>query len=288
MTWCPLHAAAERARPRHADWHSANAGLYWNRFFDEREPLGSRNWPQPKEPEKGAASANDPTAAGGKRRWLDRFAGPAHRLGDPDLLSDYHSRQERLLAARGASPLVLELQSPFVTGLGLPHPVENGLLFHHTLGCPYLPGSGVKGLLRHYLHEEEGWSADALAGWFGEAPRGSAGGVGGLVFGDAVPLAPVEAYVEVVTPHIGPWLTTTDPSSAAPGDWIDPTPIPFLAIVPGQRFAFPIFHAHRARLRHGPAAIDLATVSAELQCALDWCGAGAKTASGFGRFGAAG
>jgi len=285
MTWCPLHKAAASACVQPGDWQTANPGLYWNRFFDEREPPDSKSWPQPTEPDKGSAAANDPARDSGKRRWLDRFAGPTRKLGNADQLSDYHSRQVRLLQAQGATLLVLELQSPFVTGLGLPHPVENGLLFHHTLGCPYLPGSSVKGLLRHYLHEEEGWSADALARWFGEAPRGSAGGIGGLAFGDAVPLAPVQAYVDVVTPHVDDWLTTTAPWSAAPGDWLDPVPIPFLAIMPGQRFAFPILHAHRARLRRGPAAIDLATVAAELQCALDWFGAGAKTASGFGRFG---
>jgi len=38
--------------------------------------------------------------------------------------------------------------SPFATGLGWEHPNENGFAFLDPYGLPYLPGSGVKGVMR--------------------------------------------------------------------------------------------------------------------------------------------
>lgn len=41
-----------------------------------------------------------------------------------------------------------KLSSPFVTGLGIDHPIENGFAFLSPYGIPYYPGSSVKGILR--------------------------------------------------------------------------------------------------------------------------------------------
>jgi CRISPR-associated protein Cmr6 len=38
--------------------------------------------------------------------------------------------------------------SPFMTGMGNEHPLENGFAFLNPYGLPYLPGSSVKGVLR--------------------------------------------------------------------------------------------------------------------------------------------
>ncbi len=43
--------------------------------------------------------------------------------------------------------------SPFVTGVGMEHPVENGFAFLSPYGLPYLAGSGVKGVLRKAAEE---------------------------------------------------------------------------------------------------------------------------------------
>ncbi len=42
---------------------------------------------------------------------------------------------------------------PFVTGLGLEHPLENGFSFLSPYGVPYLPGSAVKGVVRRAAEE---------------------------------------------------------------------------------------------------------------------------------------
>ena len=46
-----------------------------------------------------------------------------------------------------------ELVAPLATGLGNPHPVENGFAFLSPYGVPYIAGSGVKGVLRRAAEE---------------------------------------------------------------------------------------------------------------------------------------
>ena len=60
------------------------------------------------------------------------------------------ARQKFAAASLGAACLSVEAQtsSPFMTGLGMEHPLENGFAFISPYGIPYLPGSGVKGVLR--------------------------------------------------------------------------------------------------------------------------------------------
>lgn len=62
--------------------------------------------------------------------------------------------------------------SPFMTGIGNEHPLENGFAFLNPYGLPYLPGSSVKGVLRTAAEElalglygdTEGW--DMLSVWW--------------------------------------------------------------------------------------------------------------------------
>jgi CRISPR-associated protein Cmr6 len=62
--------------------------------------------------------------------------------------------------------------SPFMTGIGNEHPLENGFAFLNPYGLPYLPGSSVKGVLRTAAEElalglygeTEGW--DMLNVWW--------------------------------------------------------------------------------------------------------------------------
>ncbi|NCB47868.1 type III-B CRISPR module RAMP protein Cmr6, partial [bacterium] len=59
-------------------------------------------------------------------------------------------RQRRLASENNDTELfICKLISPLVTGLGNPHPIENGFSFLTPYGLPYLAGSGIKGALRH-------------------------------------------------------------------------------------------------------------------------------------------
>jgi CRISPR-associated protein Cmr6 len=66
-------------------------------------------------------------------------------------------RERQVLAARSLGPSILHLSaqstSPFVTGTGIEHPLENGFAFLNPYGVPYLPGSGIKGVARRAAEE---------------------------------------------------------------------------------------------------------------------------------------
>lgn len=55
--------------------------------------------------------------------------------------------------------------SPFTTGLGNEHPLENGFAFLNPYGLPYLPGSGVKGVLRQSAWELASGEWGDAQGW---------------------------------------------------------------------------------------------------------------------------
>ncbi len=77
--------------------------------------------------------------------------------------------RQNMLSQRIADRLFVKeavSRAPFVTGLGMEHPVENGFAFLWPYGLPYLPGSSVKGALRRAaeslaLEEDE----DRRRGW---------------------------------------------------------------------------------------------------------------------------
>jgi len=199
-----------------------------------------------------------------------------------------------MVDALGGGNIVLETTWNFVTGMGLPHPIENGLAWHPTLGVPYLSGSGVKGLLRAWVEE---WMDELddntnqrlrlRQSWFGMHKGDSGDNVdaaGDLIFFDAIPVAPVELTMDIMTPHMGKWYENggkiTNPANQpenVPADWHDPVPVPFLA-VKKAKFLFSIVPSQRlVDKAEGKKVLDA------LIEAIEMLGAGAKTAAGYGR-----
>ena len=202
--------------------------------------------------------------------------------------------------------------APFTTGLGNEHPLENGFAFLNPYGLPYLPGSGVKGVLRQAARElasgewgdSHGWGSekthllgkielstiDALFGL--ESDNGGSEHVrGALSFWDALPLIPGDSLaVDIMTPHQSHYYQQKrdrkSGDSTSPHDSGQPIPISFLTLPPGTRFAFyaQCDLAHLQRL-----APDLAhdnrwqqLLTAAFEHAFEWLGFGAKTAVGYG------
>ena len=256
----------------------ANAGLVWDKFVN--------GWSMNGNQEFGLHALN-----GGKGDWVGKFCGGGH--GNESHLKAQCGRVRDLalftakssLAAEPAEhPRTLTLTSRLVTGLGLTHPVENGFAWHHTLGVPYLPGSGVKGMMRAWATL---WCGPEEAGdivhLFGNEVNSPAR-MGALIVFDALPVAPVQLVHEVVTPHDGGWrlkgpvVNEKTGIVLSPGDWHDPVPSPFLAVDIGAQFQFALGLTRRGK------AGDLELGYELLTGALEWVGAGAKTATGFGRF----
>lgn len=96
---------------------------------------------------------------------------------DRKLLQDLRERQARLATKAGAWSVEARAVAPFTTGLGNEHPLENGFAFLDPYGLPYLPGSGVKGVVRRAAEElalfepdPQGWSIPAVWWLFGFDP----------------------------------------------------------------------------------------------------------------------
>ena len=101
---------------------------------------------------------------------------------DRESIAAHVQRQRAVFdGAGGADGLALMAKSvaPFTTGLGNEHPLENGFAFLNPYGLPYLPGSGVKGVVRRAAEElahpdlfqdGSGWTLPVIWHLFGFEP----------------------------------------------------------------------------------------------------------------------
>jgi CRISPR-associated protein Cmr6 len=198
--------------------------------------------------------------------------------------------------AGGTNTLQLEAiaTAPFATGLGNEHPTENGFAFLNPYGLPYLPGSGVKGVIRQAARElasgewgDSGWTDEYITALFGPEAGAEASAEaltrGALTFWDVIPQIKSEQLtVEIMTPHQQHYYQ----SGESPHDSGQPIPITFLTVPAGSGFTFHV-QCNRALLqRLAPALIDDAQWQMRLQAAFAhafaWLGFGAKTAGGYG------
>lgn len=249
----PLYREAEG----HIDWKGGNAGLWYDKFFDQWE-------------------SGESLMDGGKQRWVEGMTKAS--VGVRRQLEEYQGRLVELLDHHGRWPLFYALESDFVTGLGREHPVENGFAWHSTLGTPYLPGSSIKGLVRAWAEQWENADKAELKCIFGSESKDDRDfRVGSVAFLDAIPTSPIKLKPDIMTPHYAPYYQ--DPTgSTPPADWHSPTPIPFLVVAAGASFMFGILP------RRKEDGSDCEKAGEWLEQALRWTGAGTKTAVGYGRF----
>lgn len=263
----PLYEAARAEPPTlETDGHR---GLWFERFFNQYDPA----WK---------------VLDQGKGAWIKRVA-DIGKCGNEAALNRHAQSLAERATFLGGEIRGFATDWHFATGLGNPHPVENGFLWHPTLGVPYLPGAAVKGLVRAWVEQwDDGLDGEPrkqrLRIWFGtetkdEVPEQA----GELIFFDALPVGPVWLEQDVMTPHYGKWYEQggeiADPAKEpdkVPADWHDPVPVPFL-VVKKACFVFAIAPRRPAFQGEVEAALQA------LENALEWLGAGAKTAVGYGR-----
>jgi CRISPR-associated protein Cmr6 len=244
----------------------ANTGLWYDKYCDWPVKNGQVDWDL-------STYKEERREINPKQDWIGTVTG--QKAGDGKAIAAACQRLNQLAEKTWGieKPQIFKTQWRFVSGLGREHPVENGLAWHHTLGVPYLPGSSVKGMVRawaeHWLNEDK----DDIARILG--PR-ETGEVGSIIFFDALPTGEVQLEMDIMTPHYGPYYSEGE----APGDWHDPVPIPFLTVAANQTFQFLIAPRH---LDCEQSRQDAETARGWLRDALEWIGAGAKTAVGYGR-----
>ena len=271
----------------------ANRGLIWARFFEGYTSDFSGFLDIKEKKERGTE------AQSGKSDFVKRFN------GTPNYSDVLVKKNSSLVLALGGEIAYYQTQGRFVTGMGNDHPTENGFTWHPTLGVPYLPASSVKGLVRSWLEWQWGEQAlkkdgdaqkrNQLLQWFGSEhkdPREQIADqqAGWFIFFDALPTSPVQLVADVMTPHYGKWYENggdekeNTKADTVPADWHSPVPVTFLTVKKGATFQFGI--AVRSGLNEKDqitAKAALPNVMAVLQDALGWAGAGAKTATGYGR-----
>ncbi|WP_434782544.1 type III-B CRISPR module RAMP protein Cmr6 [Ferrovum myxofaciens] len=180
--------------------------------------------------------------------------------------------------------------APFTTGLGNEHPLENGFSFLNPYGLPYLPGSGVKGVLRQAARElasgewgnAHGWNDAPIEILFGrESENGNTDHLRGtLQFWDVIPqIKGDHLMVDIMTPHQSHYYQKGE----TPHESGQTNPISFLTVPPNSGFTF-LVTCDLNRLTP-----DLAQdgrwkilLEAAFQHAFQWLGFGAKTAVGYG------
>jgi len=214
-----------------------------------------------------------------------------------------HARQKECLTE---AALVIEAvaTAPFVTGMGLAHPLENGFAFLNPYGLPYLPGSSIKGVLRQAVRELIGgkdshWSTEKIYPISeGENPpihysmldvlfgletedRATEHFRGVLTFHDTIPeIAGNKLSVEVMTPHQSHYYK----DGLSPHDSGKLIPIFFLALPPKSKFTFYVTCDKQRLQRIAPQLLDTwqPDLTDAFAHAFDWLGFGAKTAVGYG------
>lgn len=190
--------------------------------------------------------------------------------------------------------------APFSTGLGNEHPLENGFSFLTPYGLPYLPGSGVKGVIRKAAEEllsgewsksgdEQQWSEENIRTLFGpgeeDATRDSSPQQGALRFWDVIPTPPASSKndkalltVEIMTPHMEKYYKGDD----TPNTSQTPKALFFLALATETCFTFHV-ECNTALLNAELQDNWRTFLKAAFMHAGKWLGFGSKTAVGYGR-----
>jgi len=206
-----------------------------------------------------------------------------------------------------------------VIGAGYPSFIENGFMFHHVYGIPYIPGETLKGLARTVfilsvaeavkeetkLSEIEEELSEEAEGISQQIPKkisiilddytienpvetfrkifGSKKRRGQVIFFDAYPVEfnPSEHFeADIMNSHYGDYYQ----SGKAPADWLSPNPIHFLALKEGIDFEFNLGLAPLEPMEDNEEKLLLETARKLLEVGLKNFGVGNKKRKGYGWF----
>ena len=221
-------------------------------------------------------------------------------LQNTNLLKTLHERIEDWIKNIGNNLEKFEVTTSWrlIIGFGASHPQETSMTLHHIYGIPYIPGSAIKGVTRHWAllkfadnnRKDNEKFEDAikriaralengndlnievdkitfkdLIGIFGTQKQ-----QGKVIFFDAYPIGEIKLKIDIMNPHYPKYYS----EGQAPADWQSPVPIKFLT-VEDTKFQFYLVSKNE----------DLLEKSLYLlKEALKYHGIGAKTALGYGIF----
>jgi CRISPR-associated protein Cmr6 len=182
-------------------------------------------------------------------------------------------------------------------GLGNESVYEISITLHHVYGFPYIPASGIKGVVRSYVIEKYFGNQEKKAiadpcfcdvfgcpedlekspSFYKEAREGKA------IFFDAFPIGPPVVEPDIMNPHYGDYYSSSVNDVKAPVDTQNPVPIHFLTV---SQVAFQFHAGYKGtdvELTGGFYRGNLKSfLQTHLEEALTQHGLGAKTAVGYG------
>ncbi len=237
-----------------------------------------------------------------------------------------HDRQRQVLKYYNyfSVEITARLTSPFISGLGAGHPYETGLILDRNTGIPYIPATGIKGVMRlaHALNlaekdknvkkgiiskgvfkkDQNGheWNVDDAAAtlqkYFGfmQDKDGEESVRGQLVFLDAFPEELPVLKLDIMNPHYRTYYSHGEKKgNPGPIETENPNPIKFISVEPGCCFVFRAFvlplSEPKDLKRNLPERTfnekDRDNVIEMFATAFERIGLGGKTSIGYGRFG---
>jgi CRISPR-associated protein Cmr6 len=254
-----------------------------------------------------------------KQEYIKSFTGIFKKKDHSDDLEGKRFFQPSELDCVIQESFKLKTAYRLVIGAGYPSFIENGFLFHHVYGIPYIPGETLKGLARTLFilsvaeaiegkfdpsKIEEVLSEEAkgilyqipekiniiLDNYTIENPVetfrkifGSKERRGQVIFFDAYPVKfnPSEHFeADIMNPHYGRYYQADE----APADWLSPTPIHFLALKKGIVFEFNLGLAPLEPMEDNEEKLLLETARKLLEVGLKNFGVGNKKRKGYGWF----
>ena len=197
---------------------------------------------------------------------------------------------ENIKALFGENTYQEELETSYRLVIGGEATVyETSMRLHHIYGIPYIPASGIKGVVRSYIILEKfskelekykdnynKFEDEVLfqCDWFVDI-FGSQESEGKVIFVDAFPTNKPTIKVDIMNPHYGDYYS----KGKAPTDTMKLNPINFLTV---ENTTFEFFIASKESLE--AFKIKEKTLIEWFQEALQNHGIGAKTAVGYGYF----
>jgi len=245
-------------------------------------------------------------------------------LVDMNLYQSFYNRMKTVqanLEMQGyfVEEFTLRLNWRLVINLGAASVYETSLLFHRNYSTPYIPGSAVKGVTRHWailkfaekLQEAKSFSFEDAIKEIDKALEngkdlgmkvngvkfselieifGTQNKKGEVIFFDALPIIEQEKdfiVLDIMNVHYKPYYEASERElkenkEKTPGDWHSPTPIFFLAVEKRTKFRFALASKNK---NEDSKNKDLVKKAKELlKEALKNIGIGAKTSAGYGYF----
>lgn len=188
--------------------------------------------------------------------------------------------QTTLEAMPNSATCEMKVTDRLIVGLGSASVLETGITFNRIYGVPFIPGSALKGLARHYFlraiagHNRESEIDDLHKQYF-EILFGTLEAMSFITFLDAwyVPKSKDDKplRLDVMTPHHTDYYTKKG-VEASPTDFDDPIPVSFVSAVGTYLIAVTAQNQQWADF----------TISLLKMALADW-GVGGKTSSGYGR-----